>query len=113
MGKSMSQLKQIRQWRARREKDFSIGATIHELQRTLKKSNKHLTQLIEAWDELVPKQIHQSANPTSFQGGVLEVFADGSPTAYQLNRLIRAGLLRDLQLRCSGTLKQIRVRVAH
>lgn len=112
MGKSMSQLKQLRQWRTRREKDISVGVTIHELQRSLKKSNKHLTQLIEAWDELVPQQIHQSANPTSFQGGVLEVFADGSPTAYQLNRLIRAGLLRELQERCSGTLKQIRVRVA-
>ena len=112
MGKSMSQLKQLRQWRARREKDISIGATIHELQRSLKKNNKHLTQIIEAWDELVPEQINQSANPTSFQAGVLEVFADGSPTAYQLNRLIRAGLLRELQQRCSGTLKQIRVRVA-
>ena len=112
MGKSISQLKQIRQWRTRREKDISIAATIHELQRSLKKSNKHLSQLIEAWDELVPAQIRQSANPTSFQGGVLEVFADGSPTAYQLNRLIRAGLLRELQQRCSGTLKQIRVRVA-
>jgi len=112
MEKSMSQLKQLRQLRMWREKDISIGATIHELQRSLKKSNKQLTQIIEAWDELVPKQIHQCANPTSFQGGVLEVFADGSPTAYQLNRLIRAGLLRELQQRCSGTLKQIRVRVA-
>ena len=112
MGKPMSQLKQLRQWRAWRDRDISVGATIHELQRSLKKNNKHLTQLIEAWDDLVPEQIHQGANPTSFQGGVLEVFADGSPTAYQLNRLIRAGLLRELQQRCSGTLKQIRVRVA-
>ena len=112
MGKPMSQLKQLRQWRAWRDRDISVGATIHELQRSLKKNNKHLTQLIEAWDDLVPEQIHQSANPTSFQGGVLEVLADGSPTAYQLNRLIRAGLLRELQQRCSGTLKQIRVRVA-
>ena len=112
MGKPISQLKQLREWRAWRDRDISVGATIHELQRTLKKSNKHLTQLIEAWDELVPEQLHQSANPTSFQGGVLEVFADGSPTAYQLNRLIRAGLLREFQQRCSGTLKQIRVRVA-
>ena len=112
MGNSMTQLKQIRQWREHRVKDISIGATIHELRRKLKKSNKHLTQLIEAWDELVPTSIHQNATPTSFQNGILEVFADGSPTAYQLNRIIRASLLRDLQQRCSGPLKQIRVRVA-
>ena len=112
MGTSITQLNQVRKWRARRDKDTSIGATIHELRRSLKKSNKHLTQLIEAWDELVPAHIHQCANPTSFQGGILEVYADGSPTAYQLNRLIRAGLLRELQQRCSGTLKEIRVRVA-
>jgi predicted nucleic acid-binding Zn ribbon protein len=111
MGNSMTQLKQLRQWRTRQDKDLSIGATIHELRRTLKKSNKQLTQLIEAWDELVPSHIHECATPISFQGGVLEVFADGSPTAYQLNRMIRAGLLRELQQRCSGTLKQVRVRV--
>lgn len=112
MGSSISKLKQIREWRARRDKDISVGATIHELQRTLKRSNKHLSQLIEAWDDLVPTRFQHSATPTSFQSGVLEVLADGSPTAYQLNRIIRSGLLRELQQRCSGTLKQIRVRVS-
>lgn len=111
MGNGNVQLEQLRKWRARHDKDISVGATIQELRRNLKKSSKQLTQLIEAWDELVPSHIHQSANPISFQSGVLEVYADGSPTAYQLNRIIRAGLLRELQQRCSGTLKQIRVRV--
>ena len=112
MGKSLVQLEQLRKWRARRDKDISIGATIEKLRRNLKKSNKQLTQLVEAWDELVPSHIHQNTNPISFRGGVLEVYADGSPTVYQLNRIIRAGLLRELQQRCSGTLNQIRVRVA-
>ena len=63
MGKSLVQLEQLRKWRARRNKDISIGATIEELRRKLKKSNKHLTQLVEAWDELDPSHIHQNANP--------------------------------------------------
>lgn len=111
MAKTVAQLEQIRSWRARKDRDISINAPIQELRRNLKKSSKQLTQLIEAWDELVPPHIHRSANPVSFQAGVLEICADGSPTAYQLNRIIRAGLLRELQRRCSGTLKQIRVRV--
>ena len=112
MANKVAQLEQLRKWRARKDRDISVSATIQELRRNLKKSNKQLTQIIEAWDELVPSHIHKSANPISFQGGVLEVYADGSPTVYQLNRLIRASLLRELQQRCSGTLKQIRVRVA-
>ena len=113
MANTVAQLEQLRKWRSRKERDISVSATIQELRRNLKKSSKHLTQLVEAWDELVPSHIHQSANPISFQGGVLEVYADSSPTAYQLNRIIRAGLLQELQQRCSGTLKQIRIRVTN
>ncbi len=68
-------------------------------------------QIQEAWKEFVPKRLHHSAVPIALRGGVLEVSVDGSPTAFQVNRLIRSGLLRQLQKRCSGTLRQIRVRI--
>ena len=105
------QLQKLREWRARREKDTSVRTAIVDLRRSLKKSNKQLSQLLEAWDEVVPTHLLQTAHPISFKGGTLEVSTDGAPTAYQLKRLIRAGLLHDLHQRCSCSLRQIRVRI--
>lgn len=104
-------IEQLRKWRARRQRDLSIDNTMAVFCRSLKKTNKQLGQIQEAWDELVPQQLQRVAVPLSFRGGILEVTVDGSPTAYQLNRLIRSGLLRQLQEKCSGTLKKIRVRI--
>ena len=110
MATPMAQLQQLRKWRASRDRDISIGTSILDLRRSLKKSNKQLSQLLDAWDEVVPTYLSQHSHPVSLCRGVLEISADGAPTAFQLKRLIRAGLLRELQLRCSGTLKQIHVR---
>ncbi len=112
MDHASNQLEQIRLWRKRNVRDTSISATILELRKSLKKTNKQLSQIIEAWDLHVPEQIHKNAIPTSLRGGVLEVTVDDSPTAYHLNQLIRAGLLNTLQTKCSSTLKKIKVRTA-
>ena len=112
MAKLHAQVEQLREWRKRKTRDTSIESSILEFRRTLKKSNKQLTQLLEAWDKLVPKPIAKNAIPTSLRSGVLEVSVTDSSTSYQLNQLIRSGLLSKLQQQCSGTLKQIRIRIA-
>jgi hypothetical protein len=112
MDNASNQLEQIRLWRKRNFRDSSISATILELRKSLKKTNKQLTQIMQAWDLHVPAHIHKNAIPTSLRGGILEITVDDSPTAYQLNQLIRAGLLNTLQTNCSSTLKKIKVRTA-
>jgi predicted nucleic acid-binding Zn ribbon protein len=104
-------IEQLRKWRSKRKKDLSIDSSMNLFCRSLKKTNKQLVQIQEAWTELVPQRLHNVAVPFSFRGGILEVAVDGSPTAFQMNRLIRSGLLRQLQTRCCGTLRQIRVRI--
>ena len=112
MGNQTMKLEQLRKWRARKDKDLSIGTSILAMRRSLKKSNKQFSQLLDAWDEFVPTSLNQRAHPVALCGGVLEVTADGAPTAYRLNRLIREGLLRQLQKKSSGSLNRIRVRIA-
>ncbi|MBC8309377.1 MAG: DUF721 domain-containing protein [Planctomycetes bacterium] len=111
MDNAAVKINQLQKWRARRNKDLSIDSSINTFCRSLKKANKKLVQMQEAWDELLPEQLSLVAIPVSFKGGILEVVVDGSPTAFKINRLVRSGLLRQLQQRCSGTLKQVRVRV--
>ena len=79
--------------------------------RSLRKTNKQLVQIQDAWQEFVPQRLHQVAVPIALHSGVLEVSVDSSPTAFQINRLIRSGLLRQLQQRSGGTLRKIHVRV--
>jgi len=79
--------------------------------RSLRKTNKQLVQIQDAWQEFVPQRLHQVAVPIALRSGVLEVSVDSSPTAFQINRLIRSGLLRKLQQRSGGTLRKIHVRV--
>ena len=104
-------IEQLRKWRSRRKKDLSIDSVIRVFCRSLKKTNTQLVQLQVAWKEFVPQRLQQVAVPIALRSGVLEVSVDSSPTAFQINRLIRSGLLRQLQQRCGGTLRQIRVRV--
>jgi|TARA_B100000959_G_scaffold280757_2_gene343218 hypothetical protein len=111
MDNASLKISQLQKWRTRRKQDLRIDSSMNAFCRSLKKANKKLLQMQEAWDEFVPEQLSLVAIPISFKGGILEVVVDGSPTAYKINRLIRSGLLRQLQQRCSGTLKQVRVRV--
>jgi hypothetical protein len=107
-----SQLDRLRKWRARPLRDTSINDAVNVLRRGLRKGNRQSSSLVEAWDELVPSHIARQARIVSLRNGVLEVATDGAAVGYQLNRLIRSGLLRDLQRECKGTLKKIKVRTA-
>jgi len=111
MDDSIIKIEQLQKWRCTRKKELRIDSVMNSFCRSLKKTNKHLSQLQVTWDELLPETIRSVAIPISFRSGILVVSVDGSPTAYQLNRLIRSGLLRKLQQTCSGTLRQIRVQI--
>ena len=94
------------------KKDTSIDLTIQAMRNGLRKSSRQSTSVVEAWDVLVPSHIARQATIISMRNGVLEVVTDGSAIAYQLNRLVRSGLLRDLQLASKGTLRKIKIRSA-
>ena len=112
MDDSEIKIENLQKWRSVRKREMRIDSVMHTFCRSLKKTNKQLSQIQQAWNELVPEHLCQVAIPFSFKGGVLEVTVDGSPTAYQVNRLVRSGLLRQLQEKCSGTLRRVRVRIA-
>ena len=111
MDDGIIKLEQLKKWRSRRKQDVQIDQTMNAFCRSLRKVNKQVVQLQDAWIEFVPHQLATLSMPVSFKQGVLVVAVDGAPTAYQVNRLVRGGLLRKLQTRCSGTLKQVKVKV--
>lgn len=102
-------LEKLRTWRGRKDRDLTLKRDLIALQRTLKKTNKQLSQIYELWESVVPEKIQSNAHPISLQRGVLEIAANGSPTSYQLQRLIREGLLQALQSQCTTHLKKIKI----
>ena len=107
-----TELDRLRAWRTRPKKDASITNAIQVMRKGLRKGNRQYSSIVEVWDELVPVHIARQATIVSIRNGVLEVATDGAAVAYQLNRLVRAGLLRDLQRASRGTLQKIKVRTA-
>ena len=77
-------IEQLKKWRSSRKRDLRIDTAMNVFCRSLKKTNKQLVQIQEAWNELVPHQYHAVAIPIAFRGGILDVVVDGSPTAYQV-----------------------------
>ena len=109
MSNFADKLEKLRTWRGREDRDLTLKRDLIALQRTLKKTNKQLSQIYELWESVVPEKIQSSAHPISLQRGVLEIAANGSPTSYQLQRLIREGLLQALQSQCTTHLKKIKI----
>lgn len=105
-----TKLDRLRTYRARQERETSINETVQSVRKGLRKGNKASSSLIEAWDAAVPSHIANQATIVSMRNGVLDVLTDGASIAYQLNRLVRSGLLRELQKATKGTLRKIRVR---
>ena len=109
MGSESRKLQNLRKWRGPKDKDLSIQKELLSLQRTIKKGNKQLVQISEVWASAVPHHIQENTYPISLKNGVLEIAANGSPTSYQLQRLIREGLLKDIKERCTSSVKRIKI----
>ena len=109
MGSESRKLQNLRNWRGPKEKNLSIQSELLSLQRTLKKGNKQLVQIAEIWESAVPHHIRENTYPISLKNGVLEIAANGSPTSYQLQRLIREGLLQELKDHCTSSIKRIKI----
>ncbi|MCH2146451.1 MAG: DUF721 domain-containing protein [Phycisphaerales bacterium] len=104
-------LNQLREWRGRKDRDLSVQLTLAKLKRSLKRSNTQLLQIAEVWKEEVPELIYEQTHPISLKNGVLEVAVNGSAMSYQLQQLVRGGLLQKLQTQINAPLKKIKVKL--
>jgi predicted nucleic acid-binding Zn ribbon protein len=79
------------------------------MKRKLGKRVKQLSKLACIWDELVPESIRDHTALEAFQNGVLTVVVDSSSHRFQLQTLINAGLLGQLQALLPLPLNKIRL----
>ncbi len=104
------ELERLRGWRTRPSRSHAIAGTLATIRTSLRRQSRRFDGLVDAWEDLLPRELARHTEIVAFRSGVLDVIAHGSPVAYQVNRLLRSGLLASMQRSCKGTLRKIRVR---
>ena len=105
------QIERIRSRRARRMVDVRIGKLIQTTGKHAATVQRRLGDLIQLWETHVPPDLASRTTLTALRGGILHVTADSAPVAYELDRLLRGGLLAALRANFTGTLARVKVRV--
>jgi len=76
---------------------------------TLGRKVRQIGKLATIWDEVIPDGIREHTALESFNRGTLTVMVDSSPHRCQLQMLLTAGLLKEIQARFPGALNRIRL----
>ena len=79
------------------------------MKRELARKARQLGKLATIWDEVIPEEIASHTALESLSGGVLTVLVDSSSHRFQLDVLLRGGLLREIRSRFDGALNRIKL----
>jgi len=105
-------MQQLRSQRVFAERDRSLGFMAKDFAREVAKPFKELEGLAELWAELIPADLAEHTRLESLRRGVLHVVVDSSGINYELDRLLRGGVQRELTRRHKGNaLRQVKLRV--
>jgi len=105
-------LERLRQWRNPPDSDLSLAFLHNQFKHDIARPHKQLAQWIQLWERLVPAPLRDHTRLLTFSRGILRVGVDSSAQLYELDRLLRAGLERELirQSR-AGVLRKIQLQV--
>lgn len=70
-----------------------------------------LGPMVKVWQQSLPAPLLASTALEGFVRGVLTVLTPDSSVLYQLDRLLRSGLEKQLQQATRGALKKVRLKV--
>jgi hypothetical protein len=105
-----AQLQTIWQQRRADSRITPLAATLgtfmkHHLGRRVKK----LSELAILWDDVIPEKVRRHTALESFRQGVLTVMVDSASHRFELQTLLRGGILKAIQQRFRGALNRIRL----
>ncbi len=99
-------------WQNRQYEDATthLGGPLAMLMKhTISKRVRQLGQLANAWDEVVPEEFREHTALESFARGTLTVIVDSAPHRFQLEMLLRSGLLKLLCNKFPGALNRVKL----
>ena len=99
-------------WQNRQQQDATTqlcGPLTMLMQHTLRRRVRQLGELARVWDQVIPEEFHDHTALEGFSRGTLTVLVDSAPHSYQLETLLREGLLRLITQRFSGALNRVKL----
>jgi hypothetical protein len=103
------QIKRLQSLRAPKSTDLSIQNLVADTARSTQRMHRKLGELIELWQNVIPPALVELTTINSFRGGILQVTAENSSAAYELDRTLRSGALAELRRQFSGSLTRVKV----
>lgn len=105
-------LNRLRRWRNRPDADLSLGFLKKQFDRDVRRPYQQLSSIAELWFALVPSTLVEHTHLESLHRGVLRVSVDSSAWLFDLDRLLRGGLERQLITQHKGpSLRRVQLRV--
>ena len=102
----------LRTVRKRPAYDASIHRLVLSTQQRAADVHRRLGAMIELWEAHIPADLAAKTALTSLRGGVLHVTVDSSPVAYELDRLLRGGMLIEMRRAFRGSLTRVKLHIA-
>lgn len=81
---------------------MSLGFLAKQFKREVARPHKQLADLVDLWAQMVPPELVGHTRLLGLARGVLRVAVDSSARLYELDRLLRGGLERELITRHKG-----------
>jgi hypothetical protein len=102
-------LDRLRGWRNAPAKDLSLRFLADKFKREVAKPHKQMSQVAEAWQQLVPAPLLTQTALGGLTRGTLTIHVANSAIHYELSHLLRAGLERQLQQACKAEVKKVKL----
>jgi hypothetical protein len=89
-------LQQLRSSRNPRDPDLTLDFLRRQFRDQVERPFRQLGPLGELWSQLVPAEMHEHTRLEGLQRGTLRVAVDSAAHLYELDRLLRGGLERQM-----------------
>ena len=104
-------LENLRRWR-NHDRDLSLGFLEKQVRTEYGRAAKQLGKVVPHWERLVPAALLPHTRLDGLSRGVLRVTVSDASKHYELDRLLRGGLTRELQQAAGGAnLRRVKVQV--
>lgn len=108
---AFDKLELLRRNRARPGRDSSVVHTIAAIATDVRRTHKKHGELIELWERFVPADLAAQTSIIGLRGGIAQVQVDSAAAGFEIDRLLRSGLLAQLRSNFSETLTRVKVKV--
>jgi len=104
-------LHKLQTYRVRPGRARDISSDIERVQTDADRTHAQLGPAIDAWMSAVPPSLHARSQVTGMRGGIMTVRADSSAVRYELDAMLRNGLLQALRSSLRAPLNRVKVQI--